>query len=122
MYGGHVRAGRSTVSKGAITIAVVVGVALGCGGIDDDELACEDALSHLEDCCPKFDIHRFQCANQSDCSTAVPTDLTQTASDCIRSHSCSDALSSGLCDRMMAVAAEPYPYQQQTKVEAAACK
>jgi hypothetical protein len=122
MYGGHVRAGRSNLSKRASAIAVVVGVVLGCGGIDDDELLCEEALGHLEDCCPGFDVHRFQCANQADCFNSVTPDVTQEASKCIRGHECSDARSSGLCDRMTALAAAPYPYLERGAIEQAACK
>lgn len=70
--------------------------ALLCGGfgIDRDEYDCEQAVAHLNDCCPSFDPARLSCARG--CDGAGP-DLTVDQSACIIGAHCDKLVSSGVC-------------------------
>lgn len=77
---------------------------IACGGEKDDDqfredtLTCEEALAHLQDCCPGFDAAAVACryyyVSQQGCA-APSEDREQPAFDlaesrCIRNTSCAD--------------------------------
>jgi hypothetical protein len=69
-----------------------------CGDMRQDELDCEEAVSHLQDCCPHFDSSKIDCTYTSACSTTYPA-ISIPQSACIRSQSCSQLVSAGVCGR-----------------------
>jgi len=99
-------------------VALLVGIVLSCGGISGDELGCENAVSHLEDCCSTLEGHRFTC--ERTCRGDV--DLTETASECISDRSCTELQDRGICAAMTRLANEPYPASATAAIEQEACK
>jgi hypothetical protein len=68
-------------------------------GIDRDELACEQAVAHLADCCPGFDANRWSCVSYSGgCGNGSTPDISVEAGECIAHASCDDLVRSGSCD------------------------
>lgn len=88
-----------------MTAAIVVLVfACSEGGLREDEIECEEAASHLADCCPGFQPSTLACRyHEGSCGTTFP-DLTATEGACIRSRSCDDLVSSGVCAKAAAAA------------------
>jgi hypothetical protein len=85
--------------------ALLLQVALACGGIREDELSCEDATAHLAACCPGLAAAQISCTYvppQSDGCYGTPANypgIGIAASTCIREESCAQLQSSGVCDR-----------------------
>jgi hypothetical protein len=80
--------------------AVLLGILL-CSftvgpGFREDEISCEEAVAHLDDCCPGFDETRLNCTYDTDCAGAKP-DLEVTESRCIREASCDEIRARNLC-------------------------
>lgn len=74
-----------------------------CGDMRQDELDCELAVSHLQDCCPGLDTSPIHCLYVEDCGGSEPDtypalDIAQSA--CIRDESCATLASSGVCKRV----------------------
>ncbi len=88
------------------TASLLVLVIFGCTGIREDELDCENAVSHLIDCCPGFTGSNINCTDEGGACDrgSIPTELTTDQSSCIRGESCDDLRSSGVCARMIQVA------------------
>ncbi len=85
------------------TVAVLLGVALGCG-IREDEYSCEDAVSHLKECCPGFFEENVSCtytAAQGCGDMTVYPDFSVSESNCIRSQSCAALVGNHVCDRAL---------------------
>src|SRR5688572_22243328 len=62
-----------------VSPAVLLGVFL-CSlvvgpGFREDEVSCEEAVAHLDECCPDFDETPMNCTYGGDCSS-VSTDFT----------------------------------------------
>jgi hypothetical protein len=92
----------------AYAVGALVGVVLACTGLRDDELQCEDAVGHLEQCCPTYVPGNIVCLEPSDCedeNRSYPL-LSITDSTCIRGESCAELQSSGVCDRAKAFQSE----------------
>ena len=85
-----------TASVTAATFAVL----FACGGpLRQDELDCEEAVSVLEGCCAGFRGSALQCQYTSDCNGTTYPAITVDASACIRGESCSELVSTGVCQR-----------------------
>ena len=112
--------GRRTWTRAAVLGAVVV-LVFACGGIDDNELNCEEAVAHLQDCCPGFEPRRFRCEEETTCNTRTP-DFFDRASDCIRELSCESLRSLGKCDAFLRIQNTPYPGEDPARIEQEACK
>ena len=84
---------------GAVATVVVFVVLLLACGIRQDEFSCEDAVSHLVQCCPGFTGNNVYCEYESGCGSATYPDLDVDQSSCIRSESCDVLRSTGVCDR-----------------------
>jgi hypothetical protein len=87
---------------------LAVGVA--CGGIHQDELDCEEAVTRLATCCPGFDSNIVGCESSqttttdgcnSTTTTTYPA-LTSGEESCIRSEACGALVASGVCARAQA--------------------
>ena len=103
------------MARSAFTVGVLMALVLACGGIRQDELSCEDAVGHLQQCCPGFTGSNLHCLYDPGCG-GVPIGLGDTGggggatlpdldvdqSSCIRSESCSQLRSSGVCARAAA--------------------
>ena len=61
-----------------------------------DELDCEEAVSHLQGCCPGFDSNSISCVHKDGCNASLP-DITQSQSACIRATSCEQLAAAGVC-------------------------
>lgn len=102
---------RRGVAVVVVVVAVVLGLAVSCNGFREEEIACEQAVIHLHDCCPAFNpTAAFSCSysEQRGCDRTDTYEypaLTLDDSQCIQTKSCSELVSSGACSR--AVAAKP---------------
>lgn len=115
-------AGRPALHRSASSIGAIVVVLFACGGIDDNELHCEEAVSHLEDCCDGFEARRFSCIEEdSGCNQQSP-DLYDRASECIRKLSCDELRSRGKCASLTALSKSDYPNRIRDEIATEACK
>jgi hypothetical protein len=89
---------------------VLVGGFLFLGGsnpIDPDELACEDAVHHLLDCCGGDDepVAQIDCYAGRGCDQSTPQ-LSGPVASCLRDASCADVIRSGACKDPLAAVCE----------------
>lgn len=98
---------RSPTWRSGFTVSLLVGVVLGCTGIRGDELACEDAVSHLQACCPGFTGSNVDCTYEpGGCGNSpVYPELSVDQSACIRGESCDELRAAGVCARAIAMPA-----------------
>lgn len=108
-----------------LVLAVFVLIVWGCraqGDYDDSDdltgevVSCEEAIGHLEKCCPDFDAVRDgQCVDDKykktgggcvyDDYTSTTTgyrlpEMTLAESQCVRTSSCDELIAKGICDRV----------------------
>lgn len=67
------------------------------GGLRQDELDCEEAVAHLQDCCPDFANATIACVASSGCTESDPA-LSIKESACVIARSCADVVATGLCE------------------------
>ena len=95
-----------------VAFAIVVGT-FACGdGLRQDELDCEEAVSHLDECCPGFQAtSRIQCMyDDQGCGNVTEPAIPEDVSSCIRNESCEElATAGGVCDRVTAAQASITP-------------
>ena len=108
--------------RGPIAFGAVVAVVLSCGSVREDETLCEEAVARLDDCCPKIDSRRFNCTYNEGCGTDLNPVLSAKASNCIRDTGCTDLVDRGICDGMVQLSYQPYPFQTRADFEAEACR
>jgi hypothetical protein len=71
------------------------------GGLSQDQLDCEEAVSYLQGCCPGFQASEtVACESDQGCGTSTDPALSISDSQCIVSLSCSDLVSRGICARV----------------------
>ena len=70
------------------------------GGLRQDEIDCEEAISYLDGCCPGFQGGTVACVHDSGCGTVTDTALSIEESQCIVAESCDQIVSSGICARV----------------------
>ena len=72
----------------------------------EDVLSCEEAVAHLEECCPelratnvkcRYYYHRSEGCYGPDTITRVDPELDLRESRCVRDLSCDEIFSRGLC-------------------------
>jgi hypothetical protein len=93
---------RSRRWQSGFTLALLVGVLFGCAGIREDELACEDAVSHLQECCFGFSASNIDCTyvqSEGCLESSTYPEITISQSACIRNESCAELVSTGVCAR-----------------------
>jgi hypothetical protein len=78
-------------------VSLVVGTLLACGSIREDEFLCENAVSHLHECCPVFN-GSIACNYDPGCLESTYPDLDPTQSNCILAQPCDVLRQSGLCE------------------------
>jgi hypothetical protein len=88
-------------------VSLFVLVIFGCTGIREDELVCENAVSHLQSCCSGFTGSNIDCTySQGGCEdNTVYPELTASQSACIQAESCDELVSTGVCARAIALPA-----------------
>ncbi len=70
------------------------------GGLRQDEIDCENAISYLQGCCPDFTGETVACVHDEGCGTITDTALSIEESQCIVAESCAQVVSSGICERV----------------------
>jgi hypothetical protein len=88
----------SHYSRG-FTLSLFVAALLACT-VRHDEFDCENAVSHLSECCPGFIASSIDCTYAPGCEPVYP-ELDVAQSDCIRGERCEVLRSTGVCDRAM---------------------
>jgi len=68
-------------------------------GLREDELECEEAMAHLDSCCPGFDLDQVECIHGFACDDVTP-DLAVSESQCIRALDCEQIRERDLCERV----------------------
>ena len=73
----------------------------------EDVISCEEAVAHLEECCPEFRASNVECRYYfrrdegclgPDSTTRVVPDIPLGESRCIRDETCDGLRSKGLCN------------------------
>jgi hypothetical protein len=70
------------------------------GGLRQDEIDCEQAVSFLQGCCPDWAGATVSCVQDTGCGTSVSPALSIDESQCILAESCAQVVQSGLCERV----------------------
>ena len=70
---------------------------LACGLIPQDELECEQAVSHLAECCPGFQTQRLVCATEGGCGSHTSPSLDIGDSECLNRLDCNELRLGGYC-------------------------
>jgi hypothetical protein len=83
----------------ALVTATLSALAITCGAIREDELSCEEAVSHLSACCAGFRSSSVHCVYSEGCTTNTYPDFTTGESECIRGESCDALNRNGVCQR-----------------------
>jgi hypothetical protein len=113
------------VKRSGAVFGLGVLVLFACGEDDhdafrDDVLACEEAVAHLESCCPDLHVEPNACAysydHDSGCGSSTDRyeypALTTLESQCIRDRGCGDIVRGGMCERAATLA----PRESETTV------
>jgi hypothetical protein len=96
---------RSAVSsrrwRRIVTVLLVVDATMACAGIRQDEYLCENAVSHLTQCCPGFPANQVDCTYvpaQGCESHEVDPQIGPSTAECILHKGCADLQAEGSCD------------------------
>ncbi len=108
----------------ALAITLLIALALSCGAISKEELACEQAVSRLSDCCPGLDTRRLPCVDSagSGCSGKAEPTLSPRASSCILDSSCDALKAKGACDVVVEQSYVPHAIKDERVIEQGVCK
>lgn len=85
-------------------------------------MLCEEAVSRLEECCPKIDPRRINCVYQEGCGTDLIPVFTPVASECLRTRPCAELEADGTCEALRQLSYQPYPFQERASFEREACR
>jgi hypothetical protein len=91
----------------ALVTAFLSAIAITCGAIREDELSCEEAVSHLSACCAGFRSSSVHCVYSEGCTTNTYPDFTTGESECIRGESCDVLNRNGVCQRAASLGGGP---------------
>jgi hypothetical protein len=80
------------LALGALALSTLVAG----GGLRQDELDCEQAVAHLQECCPDFGTATIACVSSRGCDVSEPA-LSIQESQCVIDRACADLVASGLC-------------------------
>lgn len=103
--------------SGGALIGSLCFVCLACAIVDDgdtnfrdDVLLCEEAVTHLQDCCPNLgEVYAEACEFRRDgCNNGRNVSLDLRTSRCIRDKECAELVQQGICDRASEVVASGY--------------
>lgn len=95
---------------GSVAFAIGVSAALSCTAIHTDELLCEEAAAHVQECCPGVEIARINC--DYDTGSCVGTthepDLRGDVAKCLRDTACGELTKvGGACDKVRQASLTP---------------
>lgn len=107
---------------GTATFGVALAVSLACTSMTNEELACEEAVSRLSDCCPGLDARRLPCVESGGCNNEADPVLTERASGCVLDSSCDALQARGSCANLVALSLVPHALKDRRAIEAEACK
>lgn len=71
------------------------------GGLRQDEIECEEAVSYVQSCCPGFVSGTVACVHDTGCGVTTDTALSISESECILAESCDEIVATGLCAKVM---------------------
>ena len=99
-------------------IAATVALMFACGDMRQDELDCEEAVAHMQDCCPGFDTRLVDCTYvaPAGCGTTIYPDIPIAQSQCIVGESCGTLIASGVCKRVIAQTSREPPDGPRSQV------
>jgi hypothetical protein len=88
---------RPALGRG-FTLSLLVATLLSYGacGLNYGDFDCENAASHLAQCCAGFEAASISCTHKGGCNGWVPEFDTQEA-DCVRAQSCGALVADGVC-------------------------
>jgi hypothetical protein len=72
-------------------------------GLSENSFYCENAASHLEECCPSFSATSDICRPDISCGGETPLWFTTEESECILDRSCEDIVAAKICERAEAI-------------------
>jgi hypothetical protein len=78
-------------------LAVLLALAFCEVGFRQDELDCEQAVSHLVSCCPQRAPSEFDCSYSAGCGQATYPQLNIEQSQCLEGMDCTTIQSAGWC-------------------------
>jgi hypothetical protein len=84
----------------AFTVALLVVAPMCLQGVREDELQCEEASAHLDNCCPHFDPTEVGCTHGDLACGERDIRLTVDESQCLRSLDCEQIRERELCERV----------------------
>ena len=93
----------SPTARRGFTLSLAIGMVFACGEIRQDEFICENAVSHLQECCPGFDPTRVACSYDTGCGITTFPELDSTQGQCILGDSCQALVTNGVCSRVAAL-------------------
>jgi hypothetical protein len=85
-------------------------VSVRCSPVRESEIKCEEAVAHLDDCCPGGGwLVEANCTFVDDegCDEGHEPGLTIAESDCVRARDCATLVNSGICNRAKRAHARP---------------
>lgn len=101
--------------KRVVATTLFVFVLFACGFQKAAELQCEEAVSHLVECCPGFRSSELRCIDESSgCSVTEPA-LDGNESDCLKAKSCEQLIAGGYCARAQAARGATFDSQSTSE-------
>jgi hypothetical protein len=83
----------------ALIAALAGAVFFTCSAPREDELECEEAVAHLEQCCPALDVRLISCTyDNSGCGPTYPA-IAIPEAKCIRHEGCDELVATQVCTR-----------------------
>lgn len=109
---------------GVMLFGVALTVSFACASMTSEELACEEAVSRLSDCCPDIDARRLPCVESGGggCNNEATPVLTQHASSCILEATCQGLVERGVCTNLAGLSLVPHALKDTKQIETEACK
>jgi hypothetical protein len=76
------------------------GFVFACNDLRQDELDCEEAVAHLQHCCPGLALNQVSCRYERGCmSEDTNPEISIAESRCVRALDCAALNSTGVCER-----------------------
>jgi hypothetical protein len=98
------RPATSVTLRRALFSCVLVLTSSGWFNFREDELTCEEAAAHLENCCPDFDATLLRCDYNAGCGSTEHPSIPIEEATCIRERSCARLIAARVCERAMKAA------------------